>query len=74
MDPNRCKSLLWLRLRLPLGPCLGHWLAIVHAYPSTHSTVRGNPLQKPRSPVHRIGDRPNPQTFGQLLAKTVAVF
>ena len=74
MDPDRCKSLLWLRLRLPLGPCLGHGLAIRLAHPSTHSTLRGNPLQKTRSPIHRIGDCANPQKFGQLLAKTVAIF
>ena len=42
MDPDRCTSLLWLRLRLPLGPCLGHGLALMHAYPSTHSTLRGH--------------------------------
>ena len=73
MDTDRCKSLLWLRLRLPLGPCLEHWLAIMHSYPSMHSTLRGNQLQKSRAPIHRTGDRPNPQKCGQLLAKTVAV-
>ena len=46
-----------------MGLCLGKWLPMPQAHPSTHGTSGGNLIKKTGGPIHRIGDFANPQKF-----------